>query len=85
MRPHSSERSTIHVWNYTCESAVRVLRGHQDLTRSVLWSTELSHLLLSGSWDATIRLWDTRDGVCLCLLLDHGADIYGTLSGRSPI
>ncbi|XP_037569207.1 WD repeat-containing protein 17-like [Dermacentor silvarum] len=76
----TSDDCTIHVWNYTCESAVRVLRGHQDLTRSVLWSTELSHLLLSGSWDATIRLWDTRDGVCLCLLLDHGADIYALAS-----
>lgn len=72
----TSDDCTIHVWNYTCESAVRVLRGHQDLTRSVVWSTELSHLLLSGSWDATIRLWDTRDGVCICVLLDHGADIY---------
>ncbi|KAK8767181.1 hypothetical protein V5799_006040 [Amblyomma americanum] len=72
----TSDDCTIHVWNYTCESAVRVLRGHSDLTRSVLWSPELSHLLLSGSWDATIRLWDTRDGVCLCVLLDHGADIY---------
>ncbi|KAL1439592.1 hypothetical protein MTO96_010070 [Rhipicephalus appendiculatus] len=72
----TSDDCTIHVWNYTCESAVRVLRGHDDLTRSVVWSTELSHLLLSGSWDATIRLWDTRDGVCICVLSDHGADIY---------
>ncbi|KAH8026866.1 hypothetical protein HPB51_026201 [Rhipicephalus microplus] len=73
----TSDDCTIHVWNYTCDSAVRVLRGHTDLTRSVVWSTELSHLLLSGSWDATIRLWDTRDGVCICALFDHGADIYG--------
>ncbi|CAN8032758.1 unnamed protein product [Ixodes persulcatus] len=73
----TSDDRTIQVWNYTCESAVRILRGHGDFTRSVVWSPELSHLLLSGSWDATIRLWDTRDGSCLCLLWDHGADIYG--------
>lgn len=30
-----------------------------------------------GSWDYTIRVWDTRDGTCLDTAYDHGADVYG--------
>lgn len=30
-----------------------------------------------GSWDYTIRVWDTRDGTCLDTVCDHGADVYG--------
>ena len=32
---------------------------------------------LVGSWDYTIRVWDTRDGTCLDTVYDHGADVYG--------
>lgn len=31
----------------------------------------------AGSWDYTIRVWDTRDGTCLDTAYDHGADVYG--------
>ncbi len=30
-----------------------------------------------GSWDYTIRVWDTRDGTCIDTVYDHGADVYG--------
>lgn len=36
-----------------------------------------SHALQPGSWDYTIRVWDTRDGTCLDTAYDHGADVYG--------
>lgn len=32
---------------------------------------------VEGSWDYTIRVWDTRDGTCLDTVYDHGADVYG--------
>lgn len=35
----------------------------------------LNHV--AGSWDYTIRVWDTRDGTCLDTVYDHGADVYG--------
>lgn len=46
-------------------------------------NAELSHLsdgkyvLLSGSWDGTIRVWDTRVGQCCKVITDHHADVYG--------
>lgn len=36
--------------------------------------------LSAGSWDYTIRVWDTRDGTCLDTVYDHGADVYGKTS-----
>ncbi|CAM9571135.1 unnamed protein product [Sphacelaria rigidula] len=37
-----------------------VLRGHTSNVRPLHWNTELPWLLLSGSWDGTIRAWDIR-------------------------
>lgn len=42
-----------------------------------MWNPEIPYLLISGSWDYTIRVWDTRDGTCLDTVYDHGADVYG--------
>ena len=68
---------TIRVWEYTQESCVLVLSGHHGPVRGVLWNTEIPYLLMSGSWDYRILIWDTRDGACVETLLDHGADVYG--------
>ncbi len=37
----------------------------------------MPYWLLSGSWDGSIRVWDTRTGACLKTVLDHYADVYG--------
>lgn len=42
-----------------------------------MWNTEIPYLLVSGSWDYTINVWDTREGTCLDTVYDHGADVYG--------
>lgn len=57
------------------------LEGHTHNIRSLAWSHELPYVLLSGSWDASIRVWDIRGaGVCLNIVSDHFADIYGLSS-----
>lgn len=45
--------------------------------RGLMWNTEIPYLLISGSWDYTIKVWDTREGACLDTVYDHGADVYG--------
>ncbi|KIJ60397.1 hypothetical protein HYDPIDRAFT_75348, partial [Hydnomerulius pinastri MD-312] len=37
------------------------IKGHEHLACSVLWSLDGSHLF-SGSWDCTIRKWDSVTG-----------------------
>ena len=56
---------------------MNVLSGHKGPVRGLLWNTEIPYLLVTGSWDYTIRVWDIRDGAELDTVLDHGADVYG--------
>lgn len=37
-----------------------VLRGHTSNVRPLHWNSEIPWLLLSGSWDGTVRAWDIR-------------------------
>jgi len=70
--------STVRMWDYTQEGgAIRVFHGHTGPVRGLLWNPEIPYLLMSGSWDYSIRIWDTRDGACIDIIQDHGADVYG--------
>lgn len=69
------------MWDYTQDgSCIRLFQGHSGPVRGLIWNPEVPYLLMSGSWDYTIRIWDTRDGACIDTILDHGADVYGQLS-----
>lgn len=41
-----------------CPSAI--LTGHTSNVRPIHWNSEVPWLLLSGSWDGTVRAWDIR-------------------------
>ena len=41
------------------------LRGHSNFIRALAWSHEMQSLILSGSWDSSIRLWNIASGECL--------------------
>lgn len=48
--------------------------------RALAWSHEVPWLALSGSWDGTLRMWDTRNGSTIMVMRDHHADIYAITS-----
>ena len=58
-------------------SVTRTLKGHTNYVRALAFNPELPWVLVSGSWDATIKLWDTRSGSCLFTINEHAADVYG--------
>ena len=59
---------------------VRVLEGHTQNSRALSWNYEIPWLLVSGSWDSSIRVWDIRTGDSIYVIYDHIADVYGIMS-----
>lgn len=56
------------------------LVGHQSKVRGLCWNTAQDRILVSGSWDATIRVWDVLTGFCIALVDNHAADVYSIIS-----
>ncbi|KAF0716770.1 Aste57867_2678 [Aphanomyces stellatus] len=85
----SSDDCTVRVWTIVNAKATDgsvvpyiTLKGHSNYVRALAWSThsighESSPLLLSGSWDCTIRIWDVLARECRLVVSDHLADVYG--------
>lgn len=59
---------------------VKVLVGHTSNVRALCWCYEHKNLLLSGSWDSCICLWDIHSGACLVTIKNHVADVYAITS-----
>ena len=74
-----SDDKTLRVWDIK-NSGTKELKGHSHNVRGISWNYEIPWLLLSGAWDMTIRVWDVRTTVCIQVIYDHHADIYGLSS-----
>ncbi len=51
------------------------LTGHSARSFSVAWSPLLSNHLLSGSDDATARVWDVAAKTCVAVLHGHASEV----------
>ncbi|KAJ1435056.1 WD40-repeat-containing domain protein [Ochromonadaceae sp. CCMP2298] len=75
----SSRDKTIIVWGLTKEEdnygyARRALRGHNHFVSDIVISADGLYAL-SGSWDATLRLWEINTGKCRCRFVGHTKDV----------
>ncbi|PWN41854.1 WD40 repeat-like protein [Ceraceosorus guamensis] len=57
-----SDDRTLKLWDVATQSCTRTLRGHSDYVRTAVVSPDNPALVLSGGYDGSIRLWDTRLG-----------------------
>lgn len=74
-----SRDKTIIVWTLTREDgnygyARRALRGHNHFVSDVVISSD-GQFALSGSWDATLRLWEIETGKCTRRFVGHTKDV----------
>jgi gem associated protein 5 len=77
----SSSHSRPHSANV---SFAGTLVGHNNRVTALAFARYpgVEHLLLSGSADRTLRLWDVADGRCVRILRGHGVDV--TAVATSP-
>lgn len=84
----SSGDGSIQIWNIAKPQIppVAVLRGHVKEVYGVDWSpTPSENLLLSASWDKSIKLWDPVPVVELTTFLGHDHIVYSAVwSPHSP-
>jgi U3 small nucleolar RNA-associated protein 15 len=59
-----SDDTTAKFWDVPSQTAITTFTGHADYVRTGQVSTSNPHLVLTGSYDATVRLFDTRSGLC---------------------
>ncbi len=64
---------TISLLDASTLTVLHALTGHTDLVRSAVFSKD-GKLLVSSSWDRTIKLWDVMTGAELATLIASGAN-----------
>ena len=60
---------------YTAQLPV-TLEGHESNVRGQAWHPEIPEICFTGSWDKTVRTWNSVTGDCLHVTKRHLADVY---------
>lgn len=60
------------LWDVPSQTALSTFTSHTDYVRAGQVSTTNPHLILTGSYDATMRIFDTRTGDCEMLMGGSG-------------
>jgi U3 small nucleolar RNA-associated protein 15 len=59
-----SDDTTAKIWDVPSQTAITTFTSHSDYVRSGQVSTSNPNLVLTGSYDSTVRLFDARSGHC---------------------
>ncbi|CAG8501418.1 3271_t:CDS:10 [Scutellospora calospora] len=73
-----SDDKTARIWDVPGQEAISNLKEHQDYVRAGLISNDNPHLVLTGSYDQSIKLWDLRTNSCT-MSMSHGAPVEDVL------
>ncbi|KAL8968904.1 MAG: hypothetical protein Q9183_002256 [Haloplaca sp. 2 TL-2023] len=71
---------TVRLWDLPTQESVTTFRGHQDYVRSgAFMSGQAAGLLVSGSYDQTVKVWDPRAPLTAVMTFKHNAPVETVL------
>ncbi|EDQ92612.1 uncharacterized protein MONBRDRAFT_13732 [Monosiga brevicollis MX1] len=73
----------VHLCDIRSGARTHSLAGHTRAVLALQWSPANEHLLVTGSRDNTIRLWDVRKARAMLTQLDMGNDDQASLHART--
>ena len=74
----SSDDFKIGIWDLSKEEKnINFLIGHSNKIRTIKFFNENHSLLISGSWDETVRIWNIDLLICVSIIKGHQNHIYG--------
>jgi U3 small nucleolar RNA-associated protein 15 len=76
-----SDDTTVRLWDVPSQSTITTFTSHTDYVRSGQVSSTDPHLILTGSYDGTVRIFDTRTGECELLM----GSTRGSSVGSVPV
>ncbi|EMR63088.1 putative small nucleolar ribonucleoprotein complex subunit protein [Eutypa lata UCREL1] len=76
----ASDDKTVRLWDLPSQESTSTFVGHADYVRSGSFMPgSMSNMLVSGSYDATVKLWDPRTPRAAVMTFKHAAPIEDVL------
>ena len=76
----ASDDRTVRLWDLPSQESVTTFVGHQDYVRSGAFMLgQASSLVVSGSYDQTVKIWDPRASARAVMTFKHAAPVESVL------
>jgi WD40 repeat protein len=72
----TSDDFSVGIWDLK-NSKSSFLKGHKHNTRHAVWFPDIHYILITGSWDGDIRIWNVDSATCIAVITEHYSDVYG--------